>query len=797
MIVRVNMKDLSTISDSDISSTVPVYNLLTKHLHSYLLNYKASEKTRVKTTVKNFLQHLYIAGEVFEVKDSKAFSQAIKNWKVFYYESSRCSQGTTRNYFSSFLKYIRHLISENILPKFRLPSVNITRATSRQPPTASITITRQATSPFMFKCTSVDGTDGPPHDLSLLSKYGEIGLDIACAFKELQTGSAAKSQPRGKRVFINYLFYLTIKHKSIDLTNPIPVSESIYGYHRYLYKNRGEKAASSVNDDWRKFITIGKYLITKGLFPNISFPPHYKKADKFARRFKKNNKLLSMSLKNINRFDDDGNKIINAYELSFKILDDNFLEALERDERYVFDQIRAAAIHEVKEVIRDFQKGQELIGKCDIEYLQEVYKETGKLVDPNMRCDKGQCISFFSSEHPQGLINILGWIWHEYYGLTLNRSFSGFSQIHDHIGGTGQIKRYLGLCHENALPLFIVIIGEAAVNVESLERATIKNKNGKNIFLMPTENGKYVRFTVRKPRAKKYISKLIEVGDSTEINAYVCLRAILEMTARYREADYSDKLWISPYSSKSPTPSHIGATAFKYQFKKFIDRHDKLAELDFKYIDRARIRVSAGIIEWFESGGDAVSVAKRLGNKPETALKDYIPKEIQEILFRREIRRFQDILIIASCENNNLTCKALGGISADELTQRVNQLNKNKAIVKGPLYAHLFPVTNNKAVDIEKVYFVLSEHNIALLKLLTEYIHEQKLAYPAKIKMNNQFYGQPLSYWFELWAAVKYTLKNSPDRGYKLTYENGIELSEKVYNSIEFPLITAHENNHV
>lgn len=786
-----------------IITSEEIAKALNEHMDLYINGLRDSQKTGVRKSTSDFTDYLSTTDITSFSTASKAISDTLRNWVPFYYTHTKLNKKTAAGYINSLFNYMRYLVDKGLLPSHNYPRTTKFEKpsnTSNSGDNTAVILSNIENSftTYKFKCITSNRSEfGPPHNLSYLEKYN-IGSDIANEFKEYITGFSDSVQSRASKMLNKFFKFIENKYdiNSIELSSCAFMIKALEALKVHLLnecKMTG-KGISSFNDDWRNFKNVYVHLSHKKILPKLSFPVPLVKADKLARQLRKTTKLLSMSVRDVKRNDEEGKRIKSAYELASQP-NDKFLEALERDERYVFDSVRQEAINEVRVAIMDYKKGQNLIALCDIDYLRQIYAETGALIDPNVK--KGnQCLSFFSNDHPDGLTNLLGWIWHEHNGLALNGIFPGFNQ-HENHGGINKIKNYLGLNTNNATPFFIVIIGETAVNVSSLEKAQIKDEKGKNLILVPTENDEYKRFDVKKPRAKKMLSKLVKTNhnssitsfnEDNEINAYQCLQAVIEMTAQYRNADdRNNNLWIGPYATAMPArPSKIGSAAFKNGMSKFVDRNHTLHKMDSRYITRANIRVSAGIIEWFESGGNMFAVAKKMGNSASTAMKNYIPQEIQDLLFRREMRRFQNLLILAATSNNtDIREKALPEFAEGEITSLLHQIRSDKSINEIDLYKKIIESSDNAATELSdtKITFVISESNIAILKLIADSIEELRLAQPKSFNSDELFSGQPLSYWSELWTVIQFTIRESPDRGLKLTYKKGIERSEEYLNN--------------
>jgi hypothetical protein len=261
---------------------------------------------------------------------------------------------------------------------------------------------------------------------------------------------------------------------------------------------------------------------------------------------------------------------------------------------------------------------------------------------------------------------------------------------------------------------------------------------------------------------------------------------LLEMTAHRRKAEPNRYLWLN--TANASEFSKVSATAFKAQFLAFLNRHPKLKELDHRYISRAGIRVSGGVLRWFETGGDTKAAAAYLGNSVSVALNSYVPKPLQEILHRREIRRHQNLLILCSTsDSESLRSSSLPNLSTTQISQLLDDYASSEGLNIQELDQKLFGknihITNEK-MKTDQLTFVLSAENIAILKLINESVSESMIADPDACPKSSLIGNQSWFFWRNLWLSVSSKLTNSIDRGHREIFQMGIDAADSWCPSI-------------
>ncbi|MOA15936.1 hypothetical protein D3C78_1361220 [compost metagenome] len=130
-----------------------------------------------------------------------------------------------------------------------------------------------------------------------------------------------------------------------------------------------------------------------------------------------------------------------------------------------------------------------------------------------------------------------------------------------------------------------------------------------------------------------------------------------------------------------------------------------------------KIRVSKGLLKWLESGGDTLSASIYLGNSLLTALKNYIPPEIQEFVHRKKLRDHQNIMLfvsngVSAADSDN--ADNTQNIAKEQLITLIKNLQRNNRMT-GTNEAHRI------------IYFLCSAETIELIVSYAKYGNDKDL----------------------------------------------------------------------
>jgi hypothetical protein len=233
--------------------------------------------------------------------------------------------------------------------------------------------------------------------------------------------------------------------------------------------------------------------------------------------------------------------------------------------------------------------------------------------------------------------------------------------------------------------------------------------------------------------------------------------------------------------------------------RSFLSSHPELSPY-IRTANLTRLRTTAGLLVWFESGGDAKAVARALGNSVNVSVDHYIPKPLQTLMNMRLIRRFQNLLIIAATAGEPFMLQATdfqtqeelhsflfqmlgdGRASGNELLQELQcKINKsNKEVVN----ADEDEPGKNKQIALN-----ISDGTLAVLFLYEE--HLQTIAPSAKVHVDQNTNTSPV-FWSKLAGFIHSAMQNEPSfKHLNSIYKKALQNIETMRPLIKFPDIVA------
>lgn len=288
-----------------------------------------------------------------------------------------------------------------------------------------------------------------------------------------------------------------------------------------------------------------------------------------------------------------------------------------------------------------------------------------------------------------------------------------------------EVLEYFGLTPLVASAMQVVITEELGFNPHSLYEAVISSPNRGEVFILVNDEGS-VRVKVYKKRAKHVRNVSAEGNNiplsqlkSDEIDAASCLKMALEMSERTRKSLNSEHLWSCLLLG---APAGLPwSTTFQGAFNKI--RHlayKKSGSEELKMATLKKVRSSKGVLIYLESQGDTLKATNYLGNQIKTALKNYIPKYLSELIYRVKIRAFQNILLYMSLSDHENQFDILK-LSKESYIDQLKHAFRNPDM-GGLLFSKLTTQPTNSQKPIT-TYFCLSQKNVALALI---YIKEGK-----------------------------------------------------------------------
>ena len=218
--------------------------------------------------------------------------------------------------------------------------------------------------------------------------------------------------------------------------------------------------------------------------------------------------------------------------------------------------------------------------------------------------------------------------------------------------------------------------------------------------------------------------------------------------------------------SRQGTIEVMSNTAFKSGFSRLVSRSNN-PDLILSRPNLSKLRVTGGILAWYQSGGDPRAASRYLGNSIQVAIRNYIPKELQEFFYRKQIRQFQHLLIAVATDEKPYQQSALNITTLEELD---TYLSKN--VVDSELYKRakdaLHESEETKSVKL-KFTFIISEINIAFLHAAQE-----------NHKTNTQSKDTPLlKKWADIATVIFQYIRTQGTRMQKRVMVKGIEQNRK------------------
>lgn len=244
--------------------------------------------------------------------------------------------------------------------------------------------------------------------------------------------------------------------------------------------------------------------------------------------------------------------------------------------------------------------------------------------------------------------------------------------------GVRRLAPYFGLLNaRTAVPLLmLLLIDHPRINVHSLLRAEIEDSHGHPVLILPAgDNDQATRLTVTKPRARSKKQSILTDRGRRVIQFVLDItedvRKKLREQGRYAEAR---RLWVGTTDSAGYRLGSLSINSMSRWFHRgkssqairesnlqkstyasglrcdhdFVRTHPRLSEW-IGLVTLKTLRASAGVMVWFRHGGDIRAAAEAFGHKDiMTTICNYVPKPLQFAMYEREIRRWQNLLIIAA-----------------------------------------------------------------------------------------------------------------------------------------------------
>lgn len=608
---------------------------------------------------------------------------------------------------------------------------------------------------------------------------------------------------------------------AMDWSDPQRLGRLFHEFRAYFFKTTSNgKNLLSRNDYWAILVNF----VTEDLIPKKILIPFLMPRPNSALSSRRN---LDEGLKTVVEAsgpfgNNEWRKTVTPISLARS--DEEYLDEYYRREKQALNLIVDCCRSDIRTMLAEISHGEELLARTN--YSELCAKVEASLGGSHPYCEPMQVtvvrksdgaqyqltkdVHLFSEKHPEGLPNILCWIKNRYgffRGATrysdlpkdLCRVHRALSPGKGLAGGVKDIIKNLGLMTiERAMPLYLFIIARTGnITPEALANADAYGESGILTILSSvgdTDTAK--RLTVKKGRAHQEKKAVLD----EELSKVIQL--VLNMTEPFRKHlkdsnhPHWNKLWLYQPQEKG-TPQLIRPYAFQRNLagsilqnieNTFVYRHPEL--LKYLPFQAKNIRVSVGVVTYFESGGDIDAAARKLGNTVKISLDRYIPKSVQHAMYRRQIRRHQNLLIVAASAEENYMLQVTDFSSADELHLFLKNMLQDKRRVKGNsllriLDGKLHGEASKGAdeavsrLDPAKLIVNASSASWAVLFLYKEHIENSNLEFDN---------ADPWA-WHELACCLHASFKHPTYRHLRPIYEEALELMENYRGSITFPSV--------
>ncbi|ELB2738904.1 hypothetical protein QNE41_001053 [Vibrio parahaemolyticus] len=346
---------------------------------------------------------------------------------------------------------------------------------------------------------------------------------------------------------------------------------------------------------------------------------------------------------------------------------------------------------------------------------------------------KGQRYSLFNPERLGELarLNLIAYLHYKQNGL-VTKDFKGRTYLNS-FGGTTELREYFGISALSAVAAQNIIIIESGINVDSLRGIELcKDATLKNTFRI-TDDGFNIIY--EKKRASSPRNKEMNFVDESDININFAFDYLLRSTEYHRTlAPPNEKnfLFLHDSTNEEGVVRYMSAFPFKYGFKKLLTKArerisqdpmwcqhvtvDDIDELLEHAPNAKQLRVSEGILRWFDSGGDPFVASSYLGNSESVALRNYIPSELQGVLYSHQISRFQHLLLAAATDEKSYS-KAVLGLDTKDGSDDSYQLYISQLDAINPNWRNLAEsgaVEKSNTTD-EAFALIMTKDNVARL----------------------------------------------------------------------------------
>lgn len=580
--------------------------------------------------------------------------------------------------------------------------------------------------------------------------FGEMGSELRNGIENLTDKYKYSTKHRKIRMF--HIFTEFIEQCYGTLTNE-NIERICSHFRLHVYTERGKNSISTAHSNYSSWARLMQDLIQAGYLPFCTIPKGFQSSHELLKDSTFISCLGTMNPK-------QWKKEMHSRDLpNLQEMDDAEYLSTFMDSQLIYrNQLLSQARSYIKDAATRFTQGQKYIKQTD-----PILFEAPNLLHPDLKGKgTGQHLSLFSAYLPnqEGLKNLVAFL-HYRRNRLIHRDFCGANNHLYRFGGRVFLQEHLGLSSDLAAACAIVIVAETGINPESLYRLKF---NPKTKTIIPHDTLDAYILNYDKPRAGGPISRLIKRA-SSEVNTEYCFDLIETMTSHLRD-NASDKvaknLFIHDGVQKIGQIESITSTAFKQAFQRLVIRSNNSDLINSKP-NLSKLRVTGGLLAWHQSGGDPRAAARFLGNSPQVAIKNYIPRELQEFFYRKQIRQFQHLLIAVSTDRKPYQQEALNIKNVVDLNHYLTTHVENSTLYRRARSAILEKDELEGAET--NLTFIISENNIAFLHASQQ--HYEKCTDASQVYI--------LKKWAEIATLIFQFIRSQGTRAQQRTMAKGIE----------------------